>query len=67
MKGTDPQEEIVEAKRSLQVLQATFTADHALKLPVEQSERHIVVMSKKGPTPKAYPRKPGTPLKTPIM
>lgn len=67
MKGTDPQEEIVEAKRSLQVLQATFTADHALKLPVEQSERHIIVMSKKGPTPKAYPRKPGMPLKTPIV
>ncbi|MEW9106641.1 16S rRNA (guanine(527)-N(7))-methyltransferase RsmG [Paenibacillus sp. S-12] len=67
MKGTNPQEEIVEAKRSLQVLQATFTADYALKLPVEQSERHIVVMTKKGTTPKAYPRKPGTPLKTPLV
>ncbi|MCE5172484.1 16S rRNA (guanine(527)-N(7))-methyltransferase RsmG [Paenibacillus profundus] len=67
MKGTNPQEELVEAKRSLQVLQAQFVSDCALKLPIEQAERHIVIVKKTGPTPKAYPRKPGTPLKSPIV
>ncbi|MBN3524296.1 16S rRNA (guanine(527)-N(7))-methyltransferase RsmG [Paenibacillus apiarius] len=67
MKGTNPQEELVEAKRSLQVLQAQFVSDYALKLPIEQSERHIVIVKKTGPTPKGYPRKPGTPLKSPIL
>lgn len=67
MKGSNMTEELSEAKRSMQVLQAKLMGNHALKLPIEQSERHIVLMEKTGPTPKAYPRKPGTPLKSPIV
>lgn len=67
MKGTNPAEEIDEAAKSLQVLQGSFLADHKLTLPVEQSERHIILIAKKGSTPKAYPRKPGMPLKAPIQ
>ncbi|UHA75985.1 16S rRNA (guanine(527)-N(7))-methyltransferase RsmG [Paenibacillus sp. 481] len=67
MKGTNPTEEIAEAKKSLQVLQGRLVADHLLELPEEKSERHIIIVEKKGATPKAYPRKPGTPLKTPII
>lgn len=67
MKGANPKEEVAEAARSMQVLQASLMEEHALKLPLEHSERHIVIVQKKGPTPKAYPRKPGTPLKSPIV
>ncbi|MCR8844393.1 16S rRNA (guanine(527)-N(7))-methyltransferase RsmG [Paenibacillus sp. SC116] len=67
MKGNNPAEEIAEASRSLQLLLAKRAADHKLLLPLEQSERHIVLVEKTGKTPKAYPRKPGTPMKEPIM
>lgn len=67
MKGTDPQAEVFKAKRSLHVLQATCTAAYALNLPVGQSRRHIIIIEKKGLTPKVYPRKPGIPLKSPIV
>ncbi|MCG7408385.1 16S rRNA (guanine(527)-N(7))-methyltransferase RsmG [Paenibacillus sp. ACRRX] len=67
MKGSNPTDEIAEAARSMQVLQAKLAGDHKLMLPVEQSERHIVVLEKTGLTPKAYPRKPGTPIRTPII
>ncbi|MGZ9585967.1 16S rRNA (guanine(527)-N(7))-methyltransferase RsmG [Paenibacillus marinisediminis] len=67
MKGSNMTEELTEASRSMKVLQAKLVGDYDLKLPVEQSERHIVLLEKTGATPKAYPRKPGTPLKTPIV
>lgn len=67
MKGANPSDEIKEAAKSMQVLQASLQEEHELKLPIELSERHIVIVKKKGPTPKAYPRKAGTPLKSPIM
>ena len=67
MKGSNMEEELSEAARSMKVLNAKLVGNHALKLPVEQSERHIVLLEKTGSTPKAYPRKPGTPLKSPIV
>lgn len=67
MKGTDPQEEILEAEYSLKLLGAQLDNVHQFHLPVEQSERHIIVMNKKKHTPKGYPRKPGTPLKQPLL
>lgn len=67
MKGTHPQEEIDEAKYSTALLGARLQQVHAFRLPIEHSERHIIVMEKVKPTPKAYPRKPGTPLKQPLI
>jgi 16S rRNA (guanine527-N7)-methyltransferase len=67
MKGSDPEEEIREAERSMQLLNARRIGVHAFKLPVENAERHIVVLKKTGPTPAKFPRNPGTPLKQPLI
>ena len=36
------------------------------QLPIEESERNILLIEKEKQTPKKYPRKPGTPNKLPI-
>ncbi|MNS16968.1 Ribosomal RNA small subunit methyltransferase G [compost metagenome] len=67
MKGNDPEEEIKEAAYSMKELKGSFVESHNFNLPVENSERHIVLIKKTAPTPKKYPRKAGTPLKTPLI
>lgn len=67
MKGADPSEEVQEAKRSLSELKGKLSGIHHLQLPFEQSERHVIVIDKLAATPTKYPRKPGLPLKQPIV
>lgn len=67
MKGAKSEEEVTEAGASFRLLKAKVIAQHELKLPQEQSERHIVLAEKLERTPRAYPRKAGTPLKQPIV
>lgn len=66
MKGGQAEEEIQSGKKALDVLGGKVKSVHSFKLPVEESERNILVIEKKKKTPKQYPRKPGTPNKTPI-
>ncbi|WNQ11499.1 16S rRNA (guanine(527)-N(7))-methyltransferase RsmG [Paenibacillus aurantius] len=67
MKGSDPTDEIQEARFSMKELKGEWMGDHRLTLPVEQAERHILLIRKIADTPRKYPRKPGTPLKTPLL
>lgn len=67
MKGSKSDEELAEAGYAIRELGAEFVADHAFELPLEQSERHIIVIQKLKPTPKKYPRKAGIPLKDPLI
>lgn len=67
MKGSDPGEEIKESVRSMNELKAKLRDTYHFSLPLENSDRHIVVVNKIGNTPKKYPRKAGTPLKSPII
>lgn len=67
MKGSDPAEEVKEAGRSLKELRGELDAIHSFSLPIEESDRHIVIIGKKGATPSKYPRKAGTAAKTPIV
>lgn len=67
MKGTNPDDEIEDAKYSMKLLGATLHQVHPFTLPMDQSERHIIIMHKIKSTPKGYPRKPGTPLKQPLI
>lgn len=67
MKGSDPSEELLEAKYSLKELNAKHRKTYQFSLPMENSDRHIVLIEKKGATPKRYPRKAGTPLKSPLI
>lgn len=67
MKGSDPSEELHEAKRSLKELNAKLRKTYSFFLPLENSDRHIIVIEKSSATPKKYPRKAGTPLKSPLV
>jgi 16S rRNA (guanine527-N7)-methyltransferase len=67
MKGSQSVEEIDEAKTSIKVLNAKLEKAFTFTLPVEQSERNIIILRKTGGTPAKYPRKPGTPSKEPIL
>jgi len=67
MKGVDPDEELNEAKRCIRELKGKIRTVHPMKLPIEQSERHIILIDKTDATPKKYPRKAGLPLKQPII
>ncbi len=67
MKGADIAEELSEANASFRQLNARFIEQHTFMLPVEQSNRHLVVAQKLGATPKKFPRKAGVPLKQPLV
>ncbi|MCL7747475.1 16S rRNA (guanine(527)-N(7))-methyltransferase RsmG [Halalkalibacter alkaliphilus] len=66
LKGAGASEELKDAEKAIKVLGGKVKADDSFLLPIEESERHIIQMSKVKPTPKKYPRKPGTPNKLPL-
>jgi 16S rRNA (guanine527-N7)-methyltransferase len=66
MKGNQAGEELQVGEKAIKVLGGELESVHSFKLPVEESERNILIIKKQKPTPKLYPRKPGTPNKTPI-
>ncbi|KGE19991.1 16S rRNA (guanine(527)-N(7))-methyltransferase RsmG [Paenibacillus wynnii] len=67
MKGSDPSEELTEAKYSLKELRGRLEKVESFSLPVEESARHIILIQKTGITPAKYPRKAGLPAKTPLI
>lgn len=67
MKGSNPVDEVKEAARSLSELKGKWISTPEFSLPLENSERHLVIIQKTAPTPKKYPRKPGTPVKMPLI
>ena len=66
MKGAAAEDELADAEKSLSVLGVKIKEEHSFYLPIENSERNIIVFDKTKNTPKKYPRKPGIPNKTPI-
>ncbi|GGA70351.1 16S rRNA (guanine(527)-N(7))-methyltransferase RsmG [Ornithinibacillus halotolerans] len=66
MKGAQAEDELEVGKTAIQVLGGEIESNYSFSLPVENSERSIVIITKKRQTPKKYPRKPGTPNKEPI-
>jgi len=66
LKGPKASEEIDEAKRALETLGGKIIDVIETKLPLEQSERNLLVIEKVKRTPKKYPRKPGMPNKEPL-
>lgn len=67
MKGSDPKEEVQEAAFSLSELKGKCVNTPKFTLPLEKSERHLVIVHKVAATPKKYPRKAGTPAKIPLI
>ncbi|WP_243292737.1 16S rRNA (guanine(527)-N(7))-methyltransferase RsmG [Bacillus sp. FJAT-47783] len=66
LKASSAQEELEKANKAISLLGGTVQHVSNFKLPLEESERNIIVIRKERATPKKYPRKPGTPNKMPI-
>lgn len=62
-KGPQAAAELAEAGRALELLKAGARVE---AYPAPWGERRVIVATKKGETPKAYPRKAGTPNKSPL-
>ncbi|MFV9510306.1 16S rRNA (guanine(527)-N(7))-methyltransferase RsmG [Tepidibacillus sp. LV47] len=67
MKGSNAKEEIVEAKKSIEILGGELMETKELNLPYQFGERTIIFIKKTKNSPKKYPRKPGTPNRQPII
>jgi len=66
MKAANAEEELIAADRAIKQLGGKLSTVHSFTLPIEESNRNIIVISKIKKTPKKYPRKPGTPNKLPL-
>jgi 16S rRNA (guanine527-N7)-methyltransferase len=66
MKASSTQEEMEAGKKAITTLGGKVEDIHHFLLPIENSERNVITIKKVKPTPKKYPRKPGTPNKMPI-
>ncbi|AST93927.1 MULTISPECIES: 16S rRNA (guanine(527)-N(7))-methyltransferase RsmG [Sutcliffiella] len=66
MKAASVTEEIDKGKKALTILGGKIENVHSFQLPIEESERNILIIKKFKTTPKKYPRKPGTPNRTPL-
>ncbi|WP_316572304.1 16S rRNA (guanine(527)-N(7))-methyltransferase RsmG [Neobacillus sp. YIM B06451] len=66
LKAANAKEELADAKKAITVLGGRTDETNTFSLPLEDSERTIIVIKKEKRTPKKYPRKPGTPAKSPI-
>jgi 16S rRNA (guanine527-N7)-methyltransferase len=67
MKGPNLREEMEDANVAIQTVGGEILDVHTFELPEEGSERNIAIIEKRRKTPKKYPRKAGTPNKTPIQ
>jgi 16S rRNA (guanine527-N7)-methyltransferase len=66
MKGAKAEEEIENAKFAIKELGGKIISVDNLKLPDTDMERTIIIIEKIAKTPTKYPRKAGTPAKSPI-
>jgi 16S rRNA (guanine527-N7)-methyltransferase len=66
MKGAKAEDEIRESLKAFQVLGGSLKDVHSFTLPLDTSQRQIIIVKKVRNTSKQYPRKAGTPLKSPI-
>lgn len=66
MKASHANDELEIGKKAIATLGGSLKETYSFLLPVEESERNIIIVEKVKSTPKKYPRKPGTPNKAPI-
>jgi 16S rRNA (guanine527-N7)-methyltransferase len=66
MKAAHAQDELGMGQKAITTLGGRLEEMFTFTLPMEESERNILIIKKEKQTPKKYPRKPGTPGKTPI-
>lgn len=67
MKSFEIEEELKEAKKSIEILGGEIEKIDEITLPNTDIKRKIVIIKKVKNTPSKYPRKAGTPAKEPII
>lgn len=67
LKGAQSIEELGDSKAAIHILGGEVVGNESFTLPMEDSERSIVIIDKVKQTPKKYPRKPGMPNRNPIQ
>ena len=65
-KGSDVDEEVEEARKAISILGGKLDAVHKFTLPGSDLRRSLVIVGKTEQTPRAYPRKAGTPERQPL-
>ncbi|EPS61711.1 hypothetical protein M569_13083 [Genlisea aurea] len=65
-KGHDPQEEVLQAERAVGLMGGSIMQTCLVESRSKYGQRTAVVCRKDGPTPRKYPRPPGTPSKLPL-
>ena len=66
MKAASATDELTSAEKAVNTLGGSLKEIHSFELPIEKSDRSIIIIDKVKATPNKYPRKPGTPNKMPI-
>src|SRR5699024_11818621 len=66
MKGSLVDNELTEANKAIRILGGKFKEELTFTLTIEESSRSILIIDKIKKTPKKYPRKAGTPQKSPL-
>jgi len=66
MKALHAKDELEMGQKAITTLGGKVEKIFTFTLPMEDSERNILIIKKERQTPKKYPRKPGTPGKAPI-
>ena len=66
LKGMQYQAEEQEAVKAIKIMGGSSTQTRPVKLPGLDDVRAVIDITKGMPTPKAYPRKAGTPTKNPL-
>lgn len=66
MKGSLIDDELKEANQAIKILGGKVKEEITFTLPIEKSDRSILIIDKLKKTPKKYPRKAGTPQKSPL-
>lgn len=67
MKGGNVEEELENSKKALEILGGKVEKIESFELPDSDIKRNIIIIKKVSHTPKAYPRKAGTPSKKPLV
>ena len=67
LKSSKGEEELKEVSFGIGVLGGKVVDTISYELPENAGERQMIIVDKRSQTPKKYPRKPGTPNKSPLL
>ena len=67
LKSSKGEEELQEANFAINILGGNVKETFSFELPEDAGERQMIVIDKRRQTSKKYPRKPGTPNKSPLV